>query len=155
MSPLLLVGWSLICVAGTAGLVYFVMQAQMQVRLSRQRERLAVERAEVVAEKKLMEASLQNAEQNARSKAIDDFLADIRIEERHYVRTQKALFLSKKSMVRQERIFFRNIPLSTWIEQEMPFEEGADVEKLAQSMSVFANALLEEPQGGSVRKLLR
>jgi hypothetical protein len=154
MSPLLLVGWSLICVAGTAGLVYFVMQAQMQVRLSRQRERLAVERAEVVAEKKLMEASLQNAEQNARSKAIDDFLADIRIEERHYVRTQKALFLSKKSMVRQERIFFRNIPLSTWIEQEMPFEEGADVEKLAQSMSVFANALLQEPEG-SVRKLLR
>lgn len=154
MSPLLLVAWSVICVAGSAGLVYFVMQAQMQVRLSRQREKLALERAEVLAEKKFMEAALQNVEQSSRSKAMDDFLADIRIEERHYVRTQKALFLTKKSVIRQERIFFRNIPLSTWIEQEMPFEEGADAEKLAQTMSVFANALLEEPQT-PVRKLLR
>jgi len=154
MTPLMLVAWSVICVAGSAGLVYFVMHAQMQVRLSRQREKLALERAEVLAEKKFMEASLQSIEQTTRSKAMDDFLADIRIEERHYVRTQKALFLTKKSVVRQERIFFRNIPLSTWIEQEMPFEEGADAEKLAQTMSVFANALLEEPQT-PIRKLMR
>ena len=154
MDPLMLVAWSVICVAGSAGLVYFVMQSQMQVRLSRQREKLALERAEVLAEKKFLEASLQSLEQTTRSKAMDDFLADIRIEERHYVRTQKALFLTKKSVVRQERIFFRNIPLSTWIEQEMPIEEGADPDKLAQTLSVFTNALLEEPQT-PLRKLMR
>jgi len=27
--------------------------------------------------------------------------------------------------------------LSTWVEQEMPIEEGADVDKLAQAMTVF------------------
>ena len=154
MDPLMLVAWSVICVAGSAGLVYFVMQSQMQVRLSRQREKLALERAEVLAEKKFLEASLQSLEQTTRSKAMDEFLADIRIEERHYVRTQKALFLTKKSVVRQERIFFRNIPLSTWIEQEMPIEEGADPDKLAQTLSVFTNALLEEPQT-PLRKLMR
>ena len=41
-------------------------------------------------------------------------------------------------LVRQERIFFRNIPLSNWVEQEMPLEEGVDTDKWPQTMSVFA-----------------
>jgi hypothetical protein len=73
-----------------------------------------------------------------------EFLADIRIEERHYIREHKVLFMNRKLMVRQERIFFRNIPLSNWIEHEMPLEEGADAEKMAQTMSVFANKLLDD-----------
>jgi hypothetical protein len=57
--------------------------------------------------------------------------------------------------VRQERIYFRNIPLSSWVEQEMPIEEGVDAEKMAQTMSVFANAaLLEEAPRISIRRLL-
>ena len=75
-------------------------------------------------------------------KAMDEFLADIRVEERHYTREHKVLFMSRRMLVRQERIFFRNIPLSNWVEQEMPLEEGVDTEKLAQTMSVFANAAL-------------
>jgi hypothetical protein len=59
-------------------------------------------------------------------------------------------------LVRQERIFFRNIPLSNWVEQEMPVEEGVDTEKLAQTMSIFANAaLLGDVPEAAVRKLLR
>ncbi len=46
-----------------------------------------------------------------------------------------------------ERIFFRNIPLSNWVEQEMPFDEGVDQEQLAQSMSVFSGALVSSPAG--------
>jgi hypothetical protein len=68
---------------------------------------------------------------------MDEFIADIRVEERHYVREHKILFVTRKCLVRQERIFFRNLPLSTWVEQEMPIEEGADVDKLAQAMTVF------------------
>ncbi len=87
---------------------------------------------------------------------MDDFLADIHIEERHYTRELKVLFMSRKMLVRQERIFFRNIPLSNWVEQEMPVEEGVDTEKLAQTMSIFANAaLLGDVPEAAVRKLLR
>ncbi|MDE3197492.1 MAG: hypothetical protein KGN84_14170, partial [Acidobacteriota bacterium] len=145
---------SMLCVTGSAGLVYFVMRAHMQVRLSRQREKLAAERAEVSVERRLLNETVKNAEEAGRNRAIDGFLSDIRVEERHYVREQKALFLTKKCVVRQERLFFRNIPLSTWIEQEMPFEEGADTDKLVRSMSVFADALLGEAER-PVRKLLQ
>ncbi len=87
---------------------------------------------------------------------MDEFLADIRVEERHYTREHKVLFMHRKMLVRQERIFFRNIPLSSWVEHEMPVEEGVDTDKLAQTMSVFATAaLLGDGPGDTVRKLLR
>jgi hypothetical protein len=63
----------------------------------------------------------------------------------------------------QERIFFRNIPLSNWVEHEMVVEEGADVDQLAKTLSVFGAELLpsllpapraSNGQGGG-RKMLR
>lgn len=156
MSVVLFVAWTLICVAASAGVVFFIMHSQMELRLAKQREETAGVRATLEARKEALETSLKNAEDSIRSKAMDDFLADIRIEERHYTREHKVLFMSRKMLVRQERIFFRNIPLSNWIEHEMPLEEGVDTEKMAQTMSIFANAALfgETPQT-AVRKLLR
>jgi len=150
MNPLYWIAWSGICAFGTGVLVYFVMQSRMEVLLSKQREELAAARATLGTQKDLLEASLRNAEESARRKAMDDFLAEIRIEERHYVREQKVFFTTRKSMVRQERVFFRNIPLSGWLEHEMPFEEGADMEKLVRDVAVLAAA--EFPDAG---RLLR
>jgi hypothetical protein len=44
-------------------------------------------------------------------------------------------------MVMQERLFFRNIPLSNWIEHEMIVEEGLDLDQLPKE-SVFATPAL-------------
>ena|SRR5882724_9588181 len=139
MDPVYWIAWSSICALGTGVLVYFVMQSRMEVLLSRQREELAAARAALGAQKDALEDSLKYVEEAARRKAMDEFLADIRIEERHYVREQKVLFATRKSMIRQERIFFRNIPLSSWVEHEMPFEEGADMEKLVRGMAVLGS----------------
>lgn len=139
MEPVYWIAWSTMCAAGTGVLVYFIMQSRMEVLLSRQREDLAAARAALGAQKQSLDDLLKYVEESARHKAIDEFLAEIRVEERNYVREQKVLFVTRKSMIRQERIFFRNIPLSSWVEHEMPFEEGADLEKLAQGASVFAS----------------
>ena len=45
-------------------------------------------------------------------------------------------------MVVQERLYFRNIPLCNWVEHEVMVEEGADIEDLAKTLSVFAPELL-------------
>lgn len=155
MNALLWVVWTGICVVGTGGLVFFIMQSRMEVLLSRQREELATLRATLEARKEFMEGSIKNAEESTRRQALDEFIGQIRVEERSYVREHKAFFLNKKSLIRQERIFFRNIPLSNWIEQEMPFEEGADIEKLAQTMAVFSEAMLPEAEQPAVRRLIR
>src|SRR2546422_1778338 len=88
------------------------------------------------------------------------FRSDVRTEERHYVRENMMLFMNKKSLVLQERIFFRNIPLSNWVEHEMTLEEGADIDKLAKTLSVFGadlltTALPAPKSNGPVRKMLR
>lgn len=155
MSPLLFVLWSVVCVLGAGGLVYFVMNSRMEVRLARLREEMATERASLESRRAALEDSIKGAEQAARSKALDEVLADIRVEERHYVREHRALFLTRKSVVRQERIFFRNIPLSNWVEQEMQVDEGADIEKLAQTMAIFGADLLPAAADAAPRRLLR
>jgi hypothetical protein len=154
MSPL---WWVLLLAASAAGsglLVYVIMRSRMEVVLSRQREELAAVRATLDARRESLDESLRNAEESTRRKALDDFMAEIRVEERSYVREHKAFFLNRKSLIRQERIFFRNLPLSNWIEQEMPLEEGADIEKLAQTMAVFNAAALGEPSDAPIRKLI-
>jgi hypothetical protein len=155
MDTLWWVVWPLVCAGGTGLVTYFVMHSRSQVLLSKQREELAAARAELAVRKETILESLKHVEDATRRQALDDFLAEIRVEERSYVREHKAFFLTRKSLIRQERIFFRNIPLSNWVEQEMPFEEGADIEKLAETMSVFAGALLEENGRPPVRKVLR
>jgi len=137
MSPL---GWAflaVVCSAFSAAVVYLLMRSHAEVLLSRQREQLAEARAALAAQRESLEDSFRNVEDATRRKAMDEFIADIRVEERHYIREHKILFVTRKCLVRQERIFFRNLPLSTWVEQEMPIEEGADVDKLAQAMTVF------------------
>jgi hypothetical protein len=49
-------------------------------------------------------------------------------------------------MVMQERLFFRNIPLSNWIEHEMLIEEGRDLDQLPKD-SVFNAAALPAGEG--------
>ena len=147
MDPVWFIFASAFSAVATGGLVYFVMQSRTEVLLSQQREELAAARAALGAQKDSMLDSVRSAQESARLRAMDDFIADIRVEERHYLRVHKALFLTRKSVVRQERIFFRNLPLSNWIEQEMPFEEGADIDQLARTMAVFApDGLLDDPK---------
>ena len=139
---------------GSGALAYYLMKARMEAAIAGERSSLAEARARLEGQTATLQETIRATEEAAKRKAFDEFLADLRVEERHYLREQKALFLSKKSLVLQERIFFRNIPLSSWVEHEMPVEEGADVEKLARTLAVFTPELMLGSDPGS-RKQLR
>lgn len=141
---------------GSGLLAFFIMQSRMEVAIAKERETLAEARGALEAHKQSMEDKLKGAEEGARRKALDEFIGDMRIEQRHYVRHNRMLFLHRKSLVLEERIFFRNIPLSNWIEHEIMIEEGADMDKLVSSLSVFDPEVLsinEAPRrrGGLLR----
>jgi hypothetical protein len=129
-------------VALASGLLsWFIMQSRMEVKLAEQREMLASERGALDAEKVGVKMSLSNAiraaEEGAKREALDNFLSELTIEQRHYTRENRLLMHSRKSLVLQERMYFRNIPLSDWIEHEIVMEEGADVKRLVQDMTIF------------------
>jgi hypothetical protein len=134
-------------VAIASGLLsWFVMQSRMEVAVAKEREALAEARGSLEAERSGMGDSLQTsvklAEESAKRAALEEFLGDIHIEQRHYTKENKLQLHNRRSLVLQERIFFRNLPLSDWIEHEILLEDGADPQKLAQDMTVFDRGVL-------------
>ncbi len=124
---------------GSALLSFYIMQARMEVALAKERESLAEARATISSQRITMEERIKATEEATKRHSLDEFMQDFRVEERSYVRESKSLTSAKKSMVMQERLFFRNIPLSNWIEHEMLVEEGHDLDQLPKE-SVFAAA---------------
>jgi len=134
-------------VAVASGLLaWFVTQSRMEVKLAEQREMLAETRGAIAAERQAMEASMRAAiraaEESAKRESFDNFLGEIKVEQRHYTRENRMLMNSRKSLVLQERMYFRNIPLSDWIEHEIQLDDGADVDRLVQDMTVFEKAVV-------------
>ena len=131
---------------GTGLLAWFVMQSRMEVALAQQREQLAESRGALDAERHALGNSLDTAiraaEATAKHEALDNFLGELRVEQRHYTRENRMLLQNRKSLVIQERMYFRNIPLSDWIEHEIMLEEGSDVSRLLQDMTVFDKAVV-------------
>jgi len=141
--------------AGSALLSFYIMQARMEVAISRERLAIAEARAEVRTQKNTMEERVRATEQEARRHALDEFMQDFRVEERHYFRENKSAAARQKSMILQERLYFRNIPLSTWVEHELLVEEDlADVQHLAKGRSVFSTKSMTEENQASVSRLL-
>jgi hypothetical protein len=126
---------------GSALLSYYVMQARMEVALAKERESLAEARAMISAHKVTLDERVKATEEACKRQALDDFMHDIRVDERSYVRESKSLNGSKKTMVMQERVFFRNIPLSNWIEREMLIEDGLETRQLT-AESLFTQPAL-------------
>ena len=126
---------------GSALLSFYIMQAQMEVALAKERESLAEARATITSQKVTMEERIKATEEATKRLAMDEFMQDFRVEERSYARESKSLTASKKTMVMQERLFFRNIPLSNWIEHEMIVEEGRDLDQLPKE-SVFTTSTI-------------
>ena|SRR5438105_12581375 len=139
-------------------LAWFVMQSRMEVALAKERETMAESRGALAAEKLALGASLgtalRAAEETARREALENFLGDLRVEQRHYTRENRMLIHSRKSLVLQERMYFRSIPLSDWIEHEIVMEEGADTGRLVQDMTVFDKGVVSIADGQRPRKAL-
>lgn len=153
MSTLLWVVLPIFIAIGSALLAIYIMQQRMEAQMARERQSMSEARATIEAQKSTLEELHRLRGEEVKRKALDEFLADLRTEERHFIREQKLLFASRKSLVLQERIFFRNIPLSNWVEHEVPLEEGADVESLLKTVAVFAPELMGPTGDAPVKKL--
>lgn len=145
MDSLLWVLLPVLVAAGSAILSIFMMQARMEVALAKEREALSTARAQLEQQDQAVKDKIKAAEESAYRRAFDQFLLDFRVEERHYIRESRSHLLNRKSMVLQERLYFRNIPLSNWVEHELPMDDAGDMNMLASNdVSVFAARPLAE-----------
>lgn len=136
--------------AGSALLSFSILQARSEMATSKERESLAEARATINTYKVTMEERIRSTEEETRRKALNEFMQEFRVEERHYIRENKTASLRRKSMVTQERLFFRNIPLSSWVEREMTMEETSGDPQVPESQASFAlRALPDEEEDAS------
>jgi hypothetical protein len=119
---------------------------------------MAEERGALDAERIAMKASLSTAlraaEETARRQSLDTFLSEITVERRHYTRENRLLMHNRRCLVLQERIYFRNIPLSDWIEHEVVMDENADVERMVQDMTIFDREVVSIAEAPHSRRQL-
>ena len=139
-------------------LAWFIMQSRMEVALALERERLAETRGALDAEKSALGASLDTAlraaEAVAKQEALEHFMDELRVEQRHYTRENRTLTKNRKTLVLQERMYFRNIPLSDWVEHEVTVDEGADVKRLVQDMTIFDKGVVSIADAAPTKQLL-
>jgi hypothetical protein len=100
--------------AGAALLTAILMNARTDAALACQRAALAEVRALLATQHRAMEERVRAAEEEARRRALNEFLADVRVDERRF------LMEARGTMLLQERVSFRNIPLTPWVDREMP-----------------------------------
>ncbi len=138
--------------AGSALLSFYMMQARMEVAVAKERESLAEANAIINSNKVTLEERIKATEEAARRKSLDEFMREFRVEERHYFRENKSAESQRKAMILQERLYFRNIPLSNWVEHEMIVEDNApETEQLARGRSVFGASKSQSDESAVIR----
>jgi hypothetical protein len=155
MTALLWILLPLVVAAGSALLSFYIMQAKLEVAVAKERESMAEVSAALKHAEKMTEERVRAAEESTLRRAFDQFLADFRVEERHYMRENKTVFANRKSLILQERLYFRTVPLSNWIEHEMVVEEGSDAKAIASQASVFSTRSLSIDEVRQNAKLLK
>ena len=82
-------------------LSWFVMQSRMEVALAQQRERLAESRGALEAERNAVRDSVaiavHAAEERSQRQALDAFLGELKVEQRHYTRENRLLLHNRQT----------------------------------------------------------
>jgi hypothetical protein len=109
--------------AGAALLICFMMRCRMDEAIANERSALAELQSALVVQRETLENAISDARAEAKRAAFDEFLNDFRVEQRQYVRKSRLFFMSKQTLIVRERILFRNLPLSNWVEHSVTLEE--------------------------------
>ena len=143
MDVVFVIALPMLVAAGSAMLSYFLMQSRLEVAIARERESHASTQAKLRSLEESIPDKIQAVEETARRKALETFLNEFRVEERRYLRENRSSLTARHAIVTQERLFFRNIPLSNWVEHEMAFQDGVNLAMLNQRSVFNARALAE------------
>lgn len=124
--------------AGSALLICFMMRCRMDEAVARERGALAELQSALIVQRQRLESAISDAKAEARRLAFDEFLNDFQVEQRQYVRKSRLFFMSKQTLVLRERILFRNLPLSNWVEHRVTLEENVGGAYSARGLTIEA-----------------
>ena len=124
--------------AGAVLLIVFMMRCRIDEAIAHERGALAELQSALVVQRDTLESAIHDARAEAKRAAFDEFLNDFRLEQRQYVRKSRLFFMSKQTLIVRERILFRNLPLSTWVEHSVTLEETVGAAYSTQGLAIEA-----------------
>lgn len=137
--PILL--WILIpgfTAGGAALLICFMMRCRMDEAIAHERGALVELQSALIVQRRTLENAIDDAKAEARRAAFDEFLNDFRVEQRRYVRNSRLFFATRQTLVLRERILFRNLPLSNWVEHSITLDESIGTAYPSRSLTIEA-----------------
>jgi hypothetical protein len=120
---------------GAALLICFMMHCRTEEAVAQERGALAELQSALLVQRDRLESAIFDARAEAKRAAFDEFLNDFRVEQRQYMRKSRVFFMSRQTLVVRERILFRNLPLSDWIEHTVTLEENVGASYLAPNLT--------------------
>jgi hypothetical protein len=124
--------------SGAALLICFMMRCRMDEAIAHERGALAELQSALVVQRETLESAISDAKAAAKRAAFDEFLNDFRVEQRQYVRKSRLFFMNKQTLIVRERILFRNLPLSNWVEHSVTLEESVGATYPAHGLAIEA-----------------
>jgi hypothetical protein len=110
----------------------------MDAAVARERGALKELQSALIVQRQTLESAICDAKAQAKRAAFDEFLNDFRVEQRQYMRRSKVFFMSRQTLVVRERILFRNLPLSNWVEHTVTLEESVGATYCAPGLTIDA-----------------
>lgn len=120
MDPVLYFALPLLIAAGASGITAVIMQARAEALAGRYAGVITGLKAALSAHERIADERVRAASEAARRRAYDEFMAEIRVEDRRVTRG--------RSVVLQERVCFKMIPLTGWMEKDGAGNGGAGKE---------------------------
>ncbi|MDA1315657.1 MAG: hypothetical protein O2968_20210 [Acidobacteria bacterium] len=125
---------------GAALLALFWWQRAYEAILPRQREDLRRARMALLAEQAAFEAGRWFIRKRPQQAFL--CLNEIKVEQRYSHSDRLMRPGDTRRVVLRERITFRDLALSHWLEQEVRLERGDDLAALAKAVSIFSGGVL-------------
>jgi len=123
---------------GAALLIVFMMRCRMDEAIARERGALVELQSALIVQRRRLEGAINDARAEAKRAAFDEFLNDFRVEQRQYVRNSKLFFMTRQTLVLRERILFRNLPLSNWVEHSVTLDESVGAAYPSRGLTIEA-----------------
>jgi hypothetical protein len=105
-------------------LICFMMSCRIDEAIALERSALKELQSALIAQRQRLESAIVDARAEAKRAAFDEFLNDFRVEQHQYMRKSRVFFMHRQTLVVRERILFRNLPLSNWVEHTVMLEEN-------------------------------
>ena len=115
---------------GAAYIVWLLMQARIQV---------------LTAHYETAVAKVQN-DCEVRRPGMDELLSELRLERRRFLRRLPGPNGLENTLITHERLFYRNIPLTNWMQDEIPLGQGEEVRPEPASVPLIAPAIAVQLQ---------